>query len=141
MGERRQAGFMAEGWKNEYGSEKSSEKKEKKASSEAKPGERKKEATRGLSNNSLINAIENEDVMGFIMILRNTKDINYRDNNGTTPLIAAINKEGGTDIIHILHRKDIDVNYPDAEGRTPLWHARNKKDTYTEVYLLHKGAV
>jgi len=87
---------------------------------------------------SLVAAIEEGNHQIVLMILWEIKDVNGTNREGTTPLIATINKHDDSTFELILRAKDVDINCPDKDGRTPLWHAiksNNRKASFRLVYL------
>ena len=50
--------------------------------------------------------------------------VNDRDNDGETPLLCAVPRQGGgPQVLWLITEKGADVNFPDGEGRTSLFFA------------------
>jgi ankyrin repeat protein len=84
-------------------------------------------------------ATQNGDEVKELIEMKNA-DVNSRDDNGSSPLLSAINK-GSWDIAgYILERTDVNVNLADKQGRTPLYAAARQCSLDTVKKLVEKGA-
>ncbi|MGI9256467.1 MAG: ankyrin repeat domain-containing protein [Salinispira sp.] len=68
-------------------------------------------------------------------------DINARDENGTTPLMAASGNTQNPDVITVLINVGADINARDENGSTPLMAAaRNNQNPDVITTLINAGA-
>ncbi len=70
----------------------------------------------------------NSDIIQFLLL--NKADVNYRDKDGTTPLMHAV-KQNNLDAIKILLQNGADMNQNQPEGTTPFLYARD--NSLTEI--------
>ncbi|MEZ7890789.1 MAG: ankyrin repeat domain-containing protein [Candidatus Wallbacteria bacterium] len=89
----------------------------------------------------LITAIEKSDFQSVKKLIADGQDVNCRDQNGVTPLMAA-SGIGNMALITLLVDAGADVNAADDNQTTVLMYSvlNNKDDVETFKYLLSKGS-
>jgi ankyrin repeat protein len=75
-------------------------------------------------------------------LLSHGAEINLRDDSGWTPLLRALQRSGGDDIVRVLVTSGADVNVRDKRGYSPLHIAvAQKKQNIVELILANGGRV
>lgn len=67
-------------------------------------------------------------------------DVNYRDNDGNSPLLIMALNSCDVEAVKILVEAGADINTENREGNTALLISLKKKNFETAMYLLEKGA-
>ncbi|MBN9543496.1 MAG: ankyrin repeat domain-containing protein [Alphaproteobacteria bacterium] len=88
---------------------------------------------------ALMNAIFDNNKDAVLEIIHGDFDINFVDENGTTPLISAC-ELGHEKIVGILLKKGADKTMQDINGNTALHYAAENNDYNIAVLLLQKPA-
>jgi ankyrin repeat protein len=83
------------------------------------------------------NSVTDRDVIR--LLLRNGADINHLSEQGSTPLLDAIQQKNRA-LVKLLIANGSDVNKPGNSGRTPIQQAKQVKDDSIIRLLLKNGA-
>ena len=90
---------------------------------------------------SLMEAIENNDLEWVEDELESITFLNYRDDDGDSPLSLATTTDNiDIDIVKALVNKGADVNYTDDKGNSPLVYSVIEGNKEVVDYLLEHGA-
>jgi ankyrin repeat protein len=93
--------------------------------------------------NVLINNVTNVDINGVNNLIKKGADVNYKDDLGYTPIIAA-SITGNVEILKLLIDNGADINYKetdkDYKDSTPLMFAAWNNNIAAIEYLINKGA-
>lgn len=91
-----------------------------------------------LAYNKVLDAIQKNDIQELQSLCDQNYDFNFKNQDGKTPLILAIEKEN-KNIIKILLSKN-NPNIQDSNGNSPLHYAVNKQNIEIIKLLLKSGA-
>ena len=85
---------------------------------------------------NIFTAIKDNDVQGVKFLLKKDINLNAKDENGNTALIAAV-KSNQERIVNLILQSDVKVDTKDSEGNTAVMIAANQGNDVLLGMLLH----